>query len=291
MDTVAARTFLTIVETGSFKAAAERLNVTQSTVSARIRSLEEALGRTLLERSKAGVAMTPAGEQFHRHATAIVRIWRHAQLDVGLADYHQASVTVGAQISLWDGLLLRWLGRMREDMPEIAMTAEVGSSQELIEQLVEGSLDLAVVYRGAQRPGIVLEHIFDEELALVSNCAGPGAQDTAGREYVFVNWGPEFAADHAETYPDRVHAGLRLNLGAIGITHLIETQAAGYFPLRIAKPFLDDGRLVLARHARRFVYPVYAAYPEDRDEAVFGPMLTRLREVARQAEVRLPGGS
>ena len=58
MDIDLARTFLEVVACGNFVGAAEQLNVTQSTVSMRIRSLEQQLGRSLFERSKAGASLT-----------------------------------------------------------------------------------------------------------------------------------------------------------------------------------------------------------------------------------------
>ena len=64
--------------------AADRLNVTQSTISARIRVLEDELGTPLFTRNKAGVTLTPAGAQFERHALALVRIWQQARQEVSL---------------------------------------------------------------------------------------------------------------------------------------------------------------------------------------------------------------
>ena len=61
MTIVNLQTFLSIVETGSLVRASEQLNVTQSTVTARLKSLEEALGSQLLNRDKSGVSLTPAG--------------------------------------------------------------------------------------------------------------------------------------------------------------------------------------------------------------------------------------
>jgi len=74
MDTELVRTFLAIVSAGSFVRAAERLHVSQTTVSARIRTLEDQLRRRLFIRNKAGVSLTPAGEQFLRHAPALVQL-------------------------------------------------------------------------------------------------------------------------------------------------------------------------------------------------------------------------
>ena len=61
MDTELARTFLTVVTAGNFIAAAERLHVSQSTVSTRIHTLEEQLGCTLFVRNKAGATLTLGG--------------------------------------------------------------------------------------------------------------------------------------------------------------------------------------------------------------------------------------
>ena len=72
------RTFVAIAETGSFIDAARKMNVTQSTVSARIKGLEDMLGRPLFERSKAGAELTGAGELFQKHALAMVRVWQQA---------------------------------------------------------------------------------------------------------------------------------------------------------------------------------------------------------------------
>jgi DNA-binding transcriptional LysR family regulator len=68
METELARTFLAVIAAGNFISAAERLHVTQSTVSARIHTLEEQLGCSLFVRNKAGTRLTAAGRQFQKHA-------------------------------------------------------------------------------------------------------------------------------------------------------------------------------------------------------------------------------
>jgi LysR family transcriptional regulator, flagellar master operon regulator len=280
MDVDLARTLLAIVETGSFKEAANRLHLTQSAISARVKALEDAVGKRLLDRSKSGVKLTPSGEHFYRHATTLVRVWRQALLEVALSEEHIDHLAVGAHISLWEGFLLKWIAWMREARTDLAVSANVGGSVELMDRLSDGTLDIAVVYRATQRPGLVIEHLFEKELALITSEAK--TDGIPGSRYAFVNWGPEFTGDHAETYPSTAHAGLQLDLGAIAINYLFDTRASGYFPLRVAKPYLADGRLKLIKRARRFVYPVYAVYPEDRDEAAFDPILDGLREAATE---------
>ena len=279
MDITLARTFVAIAEWGSFIEAAHRLHVTQSTVSARVRTLENELGRVLFERSKSGAKLTPAGEQFYRHALALIRVWQHAQLEVGIADQHEDHLTIGAQMSLWDEFLLRLLADLRKFRDDLAMTATVGKASELIQRIGEGTVDIGVMYRPLQPPGIVIEHLFDDELVLVTS--NKAKRRTRRENYVLVNWGPEFEADHAEAFPELAFTSLRLDLGAIGLRYLLDNKASGYFPIRIVKPHLVDGSLTLVDSARRFFYPVYAAYPEERDEATYDPILKRMRKFAK----------
>jgi DNA-binding transcriptional LysR family regulator len=279
MDLNLARTFLMVAESKSFVDAARKMNITQSTVSARIKGLEDMLGRPLFERSKSGAELTGAGEQFQKHALALVRVWQHAQLEVGLSDQHRDHLAVGAPMSLWDGFLLKWVSWLRTNIPDIAVSASEGLSAVLTQRLIEGTLDLAVMYRPAQPPGHVIEHLFDEEFVLVTSSRTRSAND-----YVFVDWGPDFQQDHAAAYPELMNPGLNLDLGSISIDYLLANEASAYFPMRIVKNHIARGRLRQPKRARRFVYPVYMVYPEARDEEAYEPIIDGLRRASAKFE-------
>lgn len=278
MDINLARTFLMVAETGSFIESARRMHVTQSTVSARVKVLEDLLGRPLFQRSKYGATLTAAGEQFRKHALALVRVWQHAQLDVGLSDQHRDHLSAGAPLSLWDGFLLRWISWLRSSIPDIAVSAIAGASSVLTHRLIEGTLDLAVVYRPMQPPGLIAEHLFDEEFVLVANGKLSGRR--AGSDYVFVNWGPDFQVDHASAHPELTTPGLNLDLGPLALSYVLGNATSGYFPLRLVKQHIARGRLKLPKRVRKFVYPVYMLYPESRDEEAYEPILDALRREA-----------
>ncbi|MGE3228057.1 MAG: LysR family transcriptional regulator [Hyphomicrobium sp.] len=278
MDINLARTFLMVAETGSFIEAAMKLNITQSTVSARIKGLEELLGRPLFERSKSGADLTAAGEQFRKHALALVRVWQRAQLEVSLSDQHRDHLAVGAPLGLWQGFLLKWVARLRTESPDIAVSAISAPSPVLTQRLIEGTLDLAVMYRPIQPPGHVVEHLFDEEFVLVTSAKATGRR--AANDYVFVDWGPDFQQDHAAAYPELTNPGLHLDLGATSIEYLLSNEASAYFPSRIVKHHVARGRLRQPKRARRFSYPVYMVYPEARDEETYELIITGLRAAA-----------
>lgn len=278
MDIDLARTFLMVADTGSFIEAARKLNLTQSTVSARIKGLEELLGRPLFLRSKFGAELTGPGEQFRKHALALIRVWRHAQLEAGLAGKHRDHLSVGAPNVLWEGFLLKWVSWLRANIPDIAVSASGGLSAVHSQRLVEGTLDLAVLYRPVQLPGFTIEHLFDEEFVLVSSAPSGGRR--SGRDYVFIDWGIDFQQDHAAAYPEMTNPGLNLDLGAMGLVYLLANEGSAYFPRRMVKAHLARGRLREPNRARRFVYPVYMIFPETRDEEAYEPILEGLRQAA-----------
>ena len=285
MDINLARTFLTVADTGSFIEAARKMNITQSTVSARIRSLEHHLEKDLFERSKAGAALTSAGEQFRRHALALVRVWQHAQLEVSGSDKHRDRLSVGAPMSLWDGFLLRWVSWLRTNIPDIAVSASAQLPSTVVQGMLEGALDLAIVYQPLQYAGLECEHLFDEEFVLVTSVKS-GARRNA-YDYVVMDWGPDFELDHATANPEVLNPDLSLDIGLTGVEYLLANPATGYCPLRVVRQHVARGRLRILQRARRFSYPVYMVYPEVRDEEAFAPILAALRrESTRIARAR-----
>ncbi len=278
MDVNLARTFLVVAETGSFFAAARKLNFTQSTVSARIKGLEDLLGRPLFTRSKSGAELTGAGELFQKHALAMVRVWQQAQLQVSLADQHPEHVSVGAPLSLWSEFLLKWTAGLRIQIPGIAVSATAGPSPVLSQRLIEGTLDLAVMYRPSPPPGLTIEHLFDEEFVLVSSArtaARRGAND-----YLLIDWGTDFVQDHAAAFPEHANPAISLDLGPMGLDYLLANECSGYFPARMVRKLINRGRVREPKRARKFVYPVYMVYPETRNEEAYEPILRGLRRAA-----------
>src|SRR3954466_11621058 len=117
MDIELARTFLEIASTRSFIKAAEPFHAAQTTASARVRLLEQQLGRPLFVRNKGGATLAPAGDQFLRFAPSFVQLWQRAKQQVAVPEGHRAVLTVGSEVSLWQPLLLEWVRLMRRSHP------------------------------------------------------------------------------------------------------------------------------------------------------------------------------
>ena len=278
MDITLARTFLDIVSAGSFVAAAQRLHVTQTAVSARVRTLEEQVGARLFVRNKAGASLTPAGEQFTRYASMLVQVWERARQQVAVPPGRQSVVTVGCEQSLWDPLLLDWLLWMRASAPKMALRTEVDFPASLIDRVASGMLDIAVVYAPQQRPGLRVELLIEEKLVLVTTRRS--GRSLAADDYVYVDWGPEFAAQHALAFPHLGNAGVIAGLGPLGREYVLAAGGSGYFRLAVVRGHLESGRLRRIPGAPEFLYPAYAVFAEGADMTIVEPALAGLRHAA-----------
>ena len=278
MDTEVVRTFLEIVAQRSFSAAAERLHVAQTTVSARIRLLEERLGRPLFIRNKTGAELTPAGEQLLRYAPTFVQLWERARHQVALPPNKQAVLAIGSELSVWNPLLLKWLIWMREAAPEIAVRAKVGLAEDLNTQVAEGVLDLSVLYTPQHRPGLEVELLMKEKLVLVTTYPDP--KRVIDTDYVYVDWGSDFALHHSLSFPELTDPGLFVGLGPLALSYILEVGGSGYFRMSAVKAHLDTGTLRLVPATPEFSYPAYAVYGTNANPTLIRRALDGLRKVA-----------
>lgn len=276
MDIEQARTFLTIAANGSFVEAARQLHLTQSTVSARIQRLEEELDARLFIRNRSGASLTQDGRRFMEHAKRLVLTAEQARHDVGLPSRFRATIRIGGRIALWEGLLPQWVGRMREVAADIAIRSEIGFEEDLMRHLVEGTLDIGLMYTPTHNPELVVEHLFNESLVLVSS----REHDTGpGEDYIYVEWGPGFYAQHARHYPDLERPAQVVNIGWLGVQLILENGGSCFLPARMAQPFIDAGTLFHVKDSPQFIHPAYMVYPRESDNEVMEQALQQLREL------------
>ena len=276
MDITLIRTFLEVAATGSFVQAADRLFVTQSAVSLRIKRLEDQLGHPLFTRSKAGTEPTPEGTAFSAYALSLVKLWEEARQRIGVPEGFDRALCVGAEHSLWAAFGFRWLDGMGARMPGLALRAEMGQPDRLTRFLVEGVVQAALTYLPQIRPGLEVEKLFDEDLVMVAGWPDP-ALDALGGRYVMVDWGPEFMRAHGVDLPD-LRAGRTLALGGLGLRFVANRGLAAYVPARVAAPDLAAGRLHLVPDAPVFPYPVWLVRHAALDGDVRDVMTAALRD-------------
>ncbi|NNF80825.1 MAG: LysR family transcriptional regulator, partial [Rhizobiales bacterium] len=172
MNLTILQTFLAIVETGSLVRASERLNVTQSTVTARLKSLEDDLGQTLVYRQKSGASLTSSGRKFKRSAEAMLELWQQARQETSLPDGIDAVCRIGCHMDLWPQLGKPLFGALYRDRQSLALSAWPGEQVELDRWLGTGLVDAALTYHPVAHDNQSVHALEPEKLVLVSDRKG-----------------------------------------------------------------------------------------------------------------------
>lgn len=176
VDTSVLRTFLALVESGSFSRAGVLVGRSQSAVSEQIRKLEELFGRPFLERSTRHVRLTSDGEQFLQHARAMV-----AQADAMLARFRApdiaGEVRFGSPEDFASAYLPDILGVFAAAHPAVELHVTCKLTLPLVEDFGAGEQDLIIVKQDPERRYAASRPLWRERLVWVS--AGALAQDFA----------------------------------------------------------------------------------------------------------------
>lgn len=250
MDIQLAHTFLAIVRCGSFIAAAEQLHVTQTAISARVRTLENLLNCQLFIRSRQGAALTDDGQHFVHYATQLVQTWEASRCSLPLPKGAHERLSIGCEVSLWNPLLIDWLDQLRRVYPHLAIRAEVGEPARLQHTLRQGLVDVILVHQPEYHPNLQVEQILEEKLILVQSAVN-------AEPYVFVDWGGDFRKQHDTALPQYARSSLELDLGPLALQAILKGGGRGYFRTRVVQPYLDSGEMVAVPHSPEFSYPVF----------------------------------
>ncbi|SDG77690.1 DNA-binding transcriptional regulator, LysR family [Vibrio xiamenensis] len=260
MDMVLLKTFLEVSQTRNFAKAADKLCVSPSTISARIRQLEEHLGISLFTRKHHQVLLTPAGERMERHAHFILQAWDRAYEDTALSEKHKRRLVIAGVASLWDVFLQRWLNDIYRDFPTLGIRAEESTPLRVVDKLEKGMIDLGFLYEPPLIKGIAVEEITKVQLQLVSSEPEQNVEHAIGEGYIRVEWGKTFATLHESFFPQRLLARARVNSGGIALSLIRYCGGAAYLPTSVVSPLLASGELHSVADAPNIEMKAYAAY-------------------------------
>jgi DNA-binding transcriptional LysR family regulator len=168
MDTRQLAAFCAVVERRSFSQAAERLGVTQPAVSLQIRSLEQRLGKKLLDRSGRRVEPTEAGLRLYASAQRLLAL--EEQLLENLIAEDEGEVTgtleIGASTGPGGTVVPLLLCDFQERHPEVRVRLTVSDTQSVVDQVADRQLELGIVGAGRRHRGVVFEPFFGDEVVL-----------------------------------------------------------------------------------------------------------------------------
>jgi len=283
MNIVLAKTFLEVLNARNFNKAADRLCVTQSTVTVRIAALEEQLGQQLFTRDKSGVELTVAGRKFQPYAELLLQTWQHARQELALASSQSVMFSAGICPELWEGLARPWLLDIQQAQPNVALNIDVRDSVSILERLAQGFLDAALLYEPNPRKEIVVQELFVEYLVLVGT--QPRKAERWNPHYVYVRWGEDFISQHRAIMPNEITPPVSFNDGRLALDFILARGGSAYFPARQVAGLMAENKLFPVENASMMTRRIYIAYTEAvARNAWFQEVLKVLRQHAAEQE-------
>ncbi|MEH6726200.1 MAG: LysR family transcriptional regulator [Hyphomicrobiales bacterium] len=258
MDIQLLETFTDLMETQSFNQTAERLGITQSTVSHRIRTLETLLGQRLFDRSRAGTHPTIAGDRFLEHARALTMEWREAVRHVSMAKAHHRVIRLGMHHDIASSLIGAATQQLRTQFSQTAFCLGMDFCAKIAADLLEGNLDFGLLFTPQDSPDLHITPLGELPYKMISNAA-VHLDQVSPEHYVFPDVSSVFSKTHRQFLPQFTDAPLSCRPSA-SIAALTQTvPATSYLPLGAIPPHGAQTALHVVVDAPTLSQPIYAA--------------------------------
>ncbi|EGO62888.1 LysR family transcriptional regulator [Acetonema longum] len=161
------RTLLILAQTKNFSKTAELQHIVQSTVTTRVRELEKDVGEQLFLRSKQKVELTEAGAVFLPYAERMLRLYEEGKFKAKSTTSFEGRLVVGSVDSIWRNILFPVLQEYLVRYPRISFKATTGHSLDVLQRLVDGVIDIALVYQPPRLSRFKVYACHEEDFVLV----------------------------------------------------------------------------------------------------------------------------
>lgn len=250
-------TFLDLCDTRSFNRTADRLGVTQSTVSGRVQALEKALGHRLFTRSRAGTELTTEGLRFVPHARTLQHDWTEARYAIRDLGSGAVTVRVGIQADLVGIHFSELISDFRAVLPEASFLFEADYSAQMCSDLATGIEDIAILFTPRFHPDLYFETLGDVTYLMVStetDRLGEVRRET----YIMPHFSDALPQIHATLLPQLAKASLSIGQNAAMVS-LLEGMGGTAYVLRDSAAALQRaGTCRLVADAPPIPLPVFA---------------------------------
>jgi len=168
-----------LVEAGSFTHAAQRMGLTQPTLTKHVRNLEDAAGTRVAARKNTGICLTPEGRILYDLARRILRLRQDAQEKIkNLRDSESGSIFLGASTIPATYILPRLLGSMKKSCPDIRIHVQTGDSEETIQTVLADQAEMGIVGKGSPDRRLKVEPLWEDRLLIAVPAGHPWAKRT-----------------------------------------------------------------------------------------------------------------
>ena len=244
--------FLAIVQTQNLRKAAELLNLTQATISYRLKILEQEMGSTLVERGKGiqKITLTPFGENF----ITIAERWSKLKQDTEKlqASGPQLSLSIGGANSLNMYVLPPLYRALTQHRPRIRLQFRTQHSVELWDTMERREIDVAFVKMERTVPNINVEPFFVDETVLIRPANHqfddlPPIHPTElnCENEIYWNWGPSFQMWHDRWWDPVRSAYIPVDIAGLILALMQDPKQWSVVPKSVANSFVKTGQFAI----------------------------------------------
>ncbi len=228
-------------------------------MSARIKQLEEYFDTRLFTRHRNNIQLTSAGQRLIGYAEVMVSTLKQATFDLSLESNKALQLTIGGTPNIWDAYLQNCLSVVTDSLTGYGFVAESLGREQLNRKLLERTLDLAFSFDPFKVEEFKSHQIAELTLVLVST-EQRELDDAFKDKYVYVDWGTQFAFEHADRHPNIPAPYLRTSTGRIALDFILEKGGCAYLPSSLVEPFLDSGQLYQVDGSEVWSRPLFISY-------------------------------
>ncbi|WP_079710396.1 LysR substrate-binding domain-containing protein [Paraliobacillus ryukyuensis] len=165
----ALRTFVTLVEIKNFTKTADKLLISQPSVSLHIKNLETIFDTQLLDRSKKGFQVTPTGDILYQRAKQILTMFEHAKQEIA-THHHNVSgkLTVGASLTIGEYILPTLLMDLQKHYPNLILEAVIGNTEEIVEAVKLFQVDIGLIEGQTNETEVEVYPFMEDELFFIA---------------------------------------------------------------------------------------------------------------------------
>lgn len=267
MDINALKTFLEVAKTRHFGNAADTLFISQSTVSSRIKALEDVLGVDLFIRERGNIHLTPSGEALITHAKSMMTLWTRAKQEIAVPNGVRETLVIGGLSGLWDITLQDWLYDISVSHPSLALSANIFGTETLFSRVMDGTMDVAFMYDAPQGVNIASESLKAIKLRMVSSERIESLEENWFEDFINVDWGMNFAVQFAAEFPEIHSSKMATGLGRIAFEHIKRAKGFAYLAEPAVQSSIDVGELFYVPNTPVFNRHAFAIYHQDNEKS------------------------
>lgn len=287
-------TFYWVTRLSSFRRAAEVLNISQPTVSSRIRGLEEELGVVLLHRDS-GLTLTEQGQELLDYARKILRLTEDLSFHQPVTPV-ETRLRIGANGPVAATWLMRLIERLEHEHPAARIEIEVNQSATLLQHLLTDQLDLAFLSQDSPDPRVRLEKIGSYSMvwAAKSGLCPAALSDEALSEYPILGYGwesPIHDHTHSRAYgPSRHRRFTQTDSLFMMIRLAIDGAGLALIPEAAIQSELAEGKLtIVAMETQALDLPLLLARPRAKRSALAERAAAHAKDLMRHCPQTVAG--